>query len=286
MKEDSFRLKDNFLFEKLPNIIIPNFQQDNDDISIFTQSIADSIEKEIEFLIDYIEVAGNKNLTDKEIQFEDFIEDKNNEEQAFGPKIEFDNIKHDNSFDSLEYDLCFELKSQIFYSVLNEEEKREIDNSKLEKVDSRNLNNSKIFLKKLINDSPQIPKNLNVKESPFIFKFEDSKTKYPNCSGNLTNVVKNKKTFRSNNFNSDNSLINKKNAFCCSTKQKTKITNNSIFSNILFTVTKKSTNISLKSLKLNDSLSRWRRKRNLTLNKSEETFYSRKEKINCMCQIF
>ena len=124
MKEDSFRLKDNFLFEKLPNIIIPNFQQDNDDISIFTQSIADSIEKEIEFLIDYIEVAGNKNLTDKEIQFEDFIEDKNNEEQAFGPKIEFDNIKHDNSFDSLEYDLCFELKSQIFYSVLNEEENR------------------------------------------------------------------------------------------------------------------------------------------------------------------
>ena len=280
MKQDSFRLGDNCLSEKLANIIIPNFQQDNDEISIFTQSIADSIEKEIEFLIDYIEEAGNVKLTDKYAQLDDFILGENYEEQAFGPRIEFENIKHDNSFDSLEYDLCFELKSQIFYSVLNEEENREIENSNLEQVDSGN------FIKRLQNDSPQIPKKLNVRESPFIFKFEDTKTQYPNCSGILNNFVKNKKTLRSNNFNNDNSLINKNNPFCCSTKQKTKIANNSIFSNILFTVTKKSTNMSLKSLKLNDSLSRWRRKRNITLNKSEETFYSRKEKINCMCQIF
>jgi hypothetical protein len=262
------------------NCTLPNFSEGNEMFSIYNYSQEDSInEKEIISILDYL-IITEKNLQDNEkekfSQLNEFKSTKEKVEKShetpFGPKIQFEQIKFDNSFDSLDYDLCFNLHSEIFYSVLNEEAKNEVENSETGAKDTDNFLSSKRMIYKLNCDSPQLPKNLTYRNSPF-----------GEQSGAMTDKYTEKKTFKSNNINSDNSLIIKKNALCCGRKQK-KVINNSIFSNIF--ITKKSTNISSKSLKLNDSLSRWRKKKIQNLNKTDETNLDRKEKVNCRCSIF
>lgn len=270
------------------NETISKFREDAEILSIYKDSEEDyNNEKDLKSLLDHF--VNWENVNEKKLDLEEKynynlndsqntkkIIHKNKEPKLnYGPIITFEQIKFDNSFDSLDYDLCFNLHSQIFQSIFNEEEKKEIENSNTEGIESHNnnLHNSKKNVLKMYYDSPQLPKNSKMTDSPFGHQ-----------SGLMTDRNTEKRTFKSNYANSDNSFIIRKNHICCGTKQKTKVINNSIYSNNIFT--KKSTNISTKSLKLNDSLSRLRKKKNHILNKSEETNFQSNDKVNCRCLIF
>jgi hypothetical protein len=250
----------------------------------------DSIFTDIDSLIDNVDKKDIQRFNTTEFFLNELSQDEKEEGAEFGPRINFQEINLEHSFDSLEYDLCFDLKSPMFNSILNEEEMKDNDNSKTIEMPSSIPQTNRKFSSKLNNDSPQLPKNLKIRNSPFLLKYgTEADSKIQNQSAIMTEKNSEKRGMKTNFYNNDLSFNNKKHTiFCCSTKPKTKFINNSFFSNNFYTHTKKSTNISSKSLKLNDSLTRWRKKKNMNfnLNKSEDTNISRKDRVNCRCLIF
>lgn len=264
------------------------------DFNEFDEDVAneiDSIFTEIDSLIDNIDKKKDiQRFNTSEFFLNELSQNEIEKGAGFGPRINFQEINMEHSFDSLEYDLCFDLNSPLFNSILNEEEMKDNNNSKTIEMPSGLRQSNKKFSPIVNNESPQLPKNLKIQNSPFFLKYrKEVDSKIQNQSGMLTEKNSEKRVMKTNCNNNDLSFNNKKhNILCCSTKPKIKFINNSFFSNNFYTHTKKSTNISSKSLKLNDSLTRWRKKKNMNinLNKSEETNFSRKDRVNCRCMIF
>ncbi len=215
--------------------------------------LKDYSERDIKILLENMEHIDNK-IYEIQLEKEFCNTPKNNDIRCdIGPKIDIKENDVNLSFDSLEYDLCFDLDSKLF----NEE----------------TLNNNSVLNRSL---------NKNKNYSPWEIKLDNSRQQY---NPSHVTTEKNEKKFIT-----ENSEIEKKNEriLCCNSKKikRIKTANNSLYSNnILNTQTKKSTNLSNKSLKLNDSLSK-QRKKNMQQHPSLNVKKNTKSNENCRCIIF
>jgi hypothetical protein len=186
---------------------------------------------------------------------------KKSELDTIGPNILLKNIKinlgFNKSFDS------FDEQSEFYISFLKEDyendnnnkdkEKENKDNENTEKKDNMNNNNNKINNNNNQNSSFNTEKNLVTNHDK---QKRDIRNNHNNNVNNKNEIYNDKKYFKKSCFIRCISVNN-------NSSRKKRLKTDPVFNSYFSTLnnTKKSTNLSLKSLRLNDSLIKLRKKK-------------------------
>lgn len=220
----------------------------------------------------------------------------------FGPKVKFKEYNMNKSFDSFEINLEFASSEEVFDIQVSKGEDNfsEQDNSKSSQS-SKSRDESKKGVDKILRDDNikaevhnfnGLKTHNDQQDEQYMIKIDNSKNEFRPPSIYTRNL------YTENNQSNNNIITTKDNekrvstGFCpCFQRNRKRIKsfqNTSTYSTGNVTHTKKSTNLSFKSLKLNDSLNKLRRRKSLSLNGEQlaNNPNVHKEKIKCNCLIY
>jgi hypothetical protein len=264
-----------------------NFQNKNDIISqdIYLNTIQNNFENKNITKIETRRITSRsfprkfpKTIFQKSVPFRSCSFIQNN--KKIGPKISINTFDMNHSRDSVELELDLSEIEKMFDKENKTESKEELGFSQEQVISHK---------KKEFHQKNKVDE-FNTSQSKFSIKINNSKNQFE-IPARLDIIY----TQTSNNHCSNSPKKKSCIPFICSgnhvksnsKKRNSKSINTSMFSagnNI--THTKRSTNLSIKSMKLNDSLSKLRKRRNTINSNNEETVVNGDKESACRCLLF